>query len=837
MTIAAETMRNQYVGTGSSATYPYSFRIFDKSDLVVKQATAGGVLSTLVLDSDYTVTGVGEDVGGNVVLSANLANQFTLYIRRKLPITQLKDFINQGKFFAEDVESAIDRLIAITLQLQDDLVRSYRLPDTEDTSELLTRVPALATRAGKYFGWDNFGRPAALTGSGGGAGVSTLYFNVKDYGAVGDGSTDDSAAFQAALDAITQASIASTLYVPKGMYKIVSTLLLPHQPRPNVTATQGYGLRIVGDGMYSSGLIYSGTDYCIRSNKAHTEAVLFQDFFINHKLGGGIYLPQGAHQHFHRFFSSACALGKSGIYIDGTMANGVAGTGFGAYMTMLDGCRFWGDSGYNGTGVTLKNVLLNAVIRGCFFSQKKQDTPLLVIQQGKSFLIDSCAFETATENLGSQPLVKLDACHDVHIRGCHTEQYYDSFVGIFGGASNVMIDHCRLDHYGITPSSTDRGLVVNVDAASTTSRNIRIGRFNSYESGDHPDVTHGQIYIDPIGCVSCDGWYDITPFSGAQQYTERRWPKWMSIDGLNLLRNPNLRMETATSQPIGLEVPGGLVTADQTFTFARLNAYAGGCRIAQANANVNAKQLRLTCAPQDIHDWYTFYAIVRNKGGAQVQWWLDPLQDAVDTVPLIIPRADELVTVSVRLPKLNAGRIMLNTYQAWDIEVHGLYLVPGDSSCPMSHDALYGSSIEIGRRIFYGLVKPADTAVFYQKGDICLHFDPAAGEPAGWICVTDSVVGTDAGDWRPFGEAVNEGTRAAYDPPNIGAGAGLDVDITVVGAAIGDFAAVAPPYSLVGLRMTAAWVPVANTVRFTLTNPSGAGIDLGAGDWKARTWR
>lgn len=46
--------------------------------------------------------------------------------------------------------------------------------------------------------------------------------NVKQYGAVGDGVTDDTAAIQAALDA----SEGRTLYFPKGKYKVTSTLFI-----------------------------------------------------------------------------------------------------------------------------------------------------------------------------------------------------------------------------------------------------------------------------------------------------------------------------------------------------------------------------------------------------------------------------------------------------------------------------------------------------------------------------------------------------------------------------------------------------------------------------------
>ena len=56
-------------GTGVLATFSYTFRILEESDLIVLVNTAG-TWALKVLTTDYTVTGVNVDAGGTVVFGA-----------------------------------------------------------------------------------------------------------------------------------------------------------------------------------------------------------------------------------------------------------------------------------------------------------------------------------------------------------------------------------------------------------------------------------------------------------------------------------------------------------------------------------------------------------------------------------------------------------------------------------------------------------------------------------------------------------------------------------------------------------------------------------------------
>ncbi|HGV2904740.1 TPA: tail fiber domain-containing protein, partial [Escherichia coli] len=128
MTVSTEVDHNEYTGNGVTTTFPYTFRIFQKSDLVVQVVDLNENITELILDTDYIVTGAGGYNGGNVILSKALVNGYQISISRELPVTQDTDLRNQGKFFAEVHEDAFDKLTMLIQQAISWLRLSLRKP-------------------------------------------------------------------------------------------------------------------------------------------------------------------------------------------------------------------------------------------------------------------------------------------------------------------------------------------------------------------------------------------------------------------------------------------------------------------------------------------------------------------------------------------------------------------------------------------------------------------------------------------------------------------------------------------------------------------------------------
>lgn len=129
MTVSTEISREEYTGNGVTTDFDYRFRVFSADELVVSVADTTENISTLVLNTDYTVTGAGSRTGGKVKLVNPLANAWRISIERDLPVTQETDVRNQGNFFPEVHEDAWDKLTMLIQQAIGNLGLALRKPN------------------------------------------------------------------------------------------------------------------------------------------------------------------------------------------------------------------------------------------------------------------------------------------------------------------------------------------------------------------------------------------------------------------------------------------------------------------------------------------------------------------------------------------------------------------------------------------------------------------------------------------------------------------------------------------------------------------------------------
>jgi hypothetical protein len=165
MTVSSTTIKVSY--TGSTGTvFPYTFMIYEDSDIEVIKRSSAGVETTLSLaGGDYTVSGVGEASGGNVTLTTALDSGETLVLRSNIPALQSLDYQTGDDFPAESHEKGLDKLTRIAQQILEELDRCFKVAPSY-TSSISAVLPEPSD--GKALGWSgstltNIASPGALS--------------------------------------------------------------------------------------------------------------------------------------------------------------------------------------------------------------------------------------------------------------------------------------------------------------------------------------------------------------------------------------------------------------------------------------------------------------------------------------------------------------------------------------------------------------------------------------------------------------------------------------------------------------------------------------------------
>lgn len=124
-----------FVGDGTTRTFTFSFKIFDKSQVKVLTSTDGGDSETTVDDALYSVTlNDDQDVtpGGSVTMTTAPAVGVRLSILSSVPYVQTMVLTNRGGFYPDLINDAVDRAVILSQQNREMLERTVRVPSTSD---------------------------------------------------------------------------------------------------------------------------------------------------------------------------------------------------------------------------------------------------------------------------------------------------------------------------------------------------------------------------------------------------------------------------------------------------------------------------------------------------------------------------------------------------------------------------------------------------------------------------------------------------------------------------------------------------------------------------------
>lgn len=222
MTIQSQNSAISYSGNGVTTTFAYNFRILVNTDV---QVFVNNTLKTLT--TDYTVTGVDAENGGNIIFTTAPANASVIYISRSgMQLTQLVDYVENDPFPAETHEGALDKLTLLIQQVLLTANKAIRFPSSETLNNILADVTTRANQFLKFNALGELDYDSVIVGEPGenfiqqGSGAMSRTFqekcrdwvSVKDFGAVGDGVANDTTAVQAAVNT------GKGVYFPSGTY-------------------------------------------------------------------------------------------------------------------------------------------------------------------------------------------------------------------------------------------------------------------------------------------------------------------------------------------------------------------------------------------------------------------------------------------------------------------------------------------------------------------------------------------------------------------------------------------------------------------------------------------
>ena len=157
MTVQNTNTKNIYVGNDVTKVFPYTFQVAERHIEYVKvYIEAGGVTTET---QNYSIDAATQNVT-YPLSGAPLSAGQKIIIAREVPLVQMLNLVNQGPYFAEDIEVALDECVMICQELKEKIFRTLGVSISVDESKIDMTIPYAP---GKAFAWNKEGTGLEVT--------------------------------------------------------------------------------------------------------------------------------------------------------------------------------------------------------------------------------------------------------------------------------------------------------------------------------------------------------------------------------------------------------------------------------------------------------------------------------------------------------------------------------------------------------------------------------------------------------------------------------------------------------------------------------------------------
>lgn len=676
------------------------------------------------------------------------------------------------------------------------LIRTYdNIPGANDSTTLDNFIVALANTSNiaqgdALVGFKQANASGILTGAVGKTVHDKLteFVSVKDFGAVGNGITNDTTAIQTAIDTLTSNG-GGTLNVPTGTY-LIDTINV----KSNIYI-------LCADGVTFNKTPGTLSDDNNAFNFYGTESATTSNLTANVSIGAlSVVVTSAA-----GFSENDWCLLRDNVYISGSEGRNqeivqiktIVGTTIslyantiGAYTTAqavqlvkilpvenatLDGGEIIVPIGTtNGGGITT-NLCVNSTIKNCSIYNAQDNASIDVT---RSYNIDitgvSCFNGQNLSSGGYGYAFSIgESSHHIRVTNNHQQSVRESSITnrarfvVFANNTGLY----SFDNFVNTHGSGCENIVIANNASSGGNAGITVG-FGTHTAGDKNVLVTGNVISDTNG-----GGISVSGLVGKEHSNV--------VISNNIISNPCLSISTQCLN-FGFVIGGTCV-----------NNYIDG------NNSANATYGIISTGCTNIN--------IRNNSVINLSAGFGIYNNLSDNVVISENTVRNVLSFNYRVLSTTKNAYVSNNYSDDAlIQIQGYLVTAGAFVVARQYKI-----VSVGTTDFTLIGATANTVGLY-------------------FVATGVGIGTGTADSVPESPNVVGNTAqtftgvATYDPANITDGDGVTTTLTVTGVTLGGYALATFSLNLQGIILS-AWVSATNTVSVRFQNETGGAIDLASG--------